>query len=581
MITMLRNRTPWLAALGAVATSGLCLAAPTWSVTLHGEGGGMSPSRAIVESRDGYVIGASMWSPETDADVSLIRIDESGVVWAVAYGTEASEQLSSLSGVPGGGFVLGGLRLVAGESRAWVLRLDPDGTVRWQKSYGGAHRVGLSTVRPTVDDGFLLAGQVFSTELRGWLAQLHRDGTIAWQRAFAGLGMTGLTDVVPLEDGGAIVVATMAMPGRRQDLWLQRLRSDGSIVWQRSYGGEGDEVALSAAPATDGGVVIAGRSTSAPTPCTPITLRVLVVKVTGDGALEWAETLAGERFLNATSVREGARGHVVIAGNDGSVAGRMWAAEIDSGVVVWSKSYRRTTLGPGIRPTLDGGFLLTSNTFREGTMSWLLKIDDDGAFPGLSEDIPVAVEETTLVVRESDAVALDTGFPSQDTFATAREVAVVARSDLPPTSDGVLHAVRATAVGRPRPNPCDDERSREMLAAHARTESIPGNPRSTAVMAGDPARRSATRSTPVLRAITKTRLAWRPHADVYLVKGPLALVRTYEVSAIAMLVRATSVDIAADEPAPATGVYYLVREVGGGSWQTRPGRERERDAALP
>jgi hypothetical protein len=65
------------------------------------------------------------------------------------------------------------------------------------------------------------------------------------------------------------------------------------------------------------------------------------------------------------------------------------------------------------------------------------------------------------------------------------------------------------------------------------------------------------------------------------VKGEIAAVGTYATTGGGTLSGATSLDISGDEPAPATGLYYLVRLLGCGSWQSSPGAEPARDAALP
>lgn len=74
---------------------------------------------------------------------------------------------------------------------------------------------------------------------------------------------------------------------------------------------------------------------------------------------------------------------------------------------------------------------------------------------------------------------------------------------------------------------------------------------------------------------------WAAQADVVYVRGPLALVGSYTTNVVQSLPLATSF---ADSSAPAggSGFYYLVRpDCPVGSWQTVPGAEPGRDAALP
>ncbi len=69
--------------------------------------------------------------------------------------------------------------------------------------------------------------------------------------------------------------------------------------------------------------------------------------------------------------------------------------------------------------------------------------------------------------------------------------------------------------------------------------------------------------------------------DVHFVKGDLAGVTTYQTTAEGSLVGATMLDISLDEPGSGTGIYFVLKPAGCGSWQTEAGAEPDRDAALP
>ncbi len=76
-------------------------------------------------------------------------------------------------------------------------------------------------------------------------------------------------------------------------------------------------------------------------------------------------------------------------------------------------------------------------------------------------------------------------------------------------------------------------------------------------------------------------MAWATAADVRVIKGDLAVVSSYEPISVTTLLGATSVDTSLDVPAFDNGLYYLVRPLGCGSWQTMMGEEPARDLALP
>ena len=65
------------------------------------------------------------------------------------------------------------------------------------------------------------------------------------------------------------------------------------------------------------------------------------------------------------------------------------------------------------------------------------------------------------------------------------------------------------------------------------------------------------------------------------VKGDLADVSSYTVTDIGTVLNTSSLDISSDNPGAGNAIYYLVRLLGCGSWQTGPGAEPLRDDALP
>jgi hypothetical protein len=80
-----------------------------------------------------------------------------------------------------------------------------------------------------------------------------------------------------------------------------------------------------------------------------------------------------------------------------------------------------------------------------------------------------------------------------------------------------------------------------------------------------------------ITALDKGTLGWAAPEDVRYVRGELASVSSYGVLETGDLPGATSLDISADSGA----MYYLVKPLGCGSWQTTAGGEPQRDAQLP
>jgi len=84
-----------------------------------------------------------------------------------------------------------------------------------------------------------------------------------------------------------------------------------------------------------------------------------------------------------------------------------------------------------------------------------------------------------------------------------------------------------------------------------------------------------------IRAPDRHRLVWTMPADVRYARGDLAAVSSYATTGDGPLVAATFHDISGDHPAPNSGLYYVIKPLGCGSWQTLVGAEPGRDTGLP
>jgi hypothetical protein len=145
--------------------------------------------------------------------------------------------------------------------------LNNDGTVAWQKSYAGSgYNNYAQSIQQTSDGGFIVAG---GTDSFGagvwdfWVLKLNSNGTVAWQKRYGGSGYDWAYSIRQTIDGGYIVA------GRRDvyvlenyDFWVLKLNSDGTVSWQKRYGGGSEDQAYSIQQTSDGGYIVAGNTYS-------------------------------------------------------------------------------------------------------------------------------------------------------------------------------------------------------------------------------------------------------------------------------------------------------------------------------
>ena len=120
-----------------------------------------------------------------EEDFWVIRIDEDGdILWQEALGTPYEDQGFGAACTWDGGVILAGTtESPDSRDRAVLVRLDPNGEILWQRSYGTFERAShFRGVHQTMDLGFLAWG--FSMDLPigsqpAWLLKVYEEGEIS------------------------------------------------------------------------------------------------------------------------------------------------------------------------------------------------------------------------------------------------------------------------------------------------------------------------------------------------------------------------------------------------------------------
>lgn len=158
----------------------------------------------------------------------------------------------------------------------WVVKLTSNFTVEWLKLFGGGNSEQAFSVEQTNDGSFIVFGKTDSsdgdiTQNQGnsdyWLLKLDVQGVLVWQKTYGGTGNDGGYNIKKTNDGGFILagrsVSTdgdITLNNGGWDYWIMKIDSLGNIIWQKCYGGTGTDYAFSMDLTSDGGIIFAGQS---------------------------------------------------------------------------------------------------------------------------------------------------------------------------------------------------------------------------------------------------------------------------------------------------------------------------------
>ena len=332
--------------------------------------------------------------------------------WARTYGGSQNDAAESIQQTSDGGYIVAGetVSFGAGAGDIWVLKLSSTGTIDWQHTYGRSGSDWADSIQQTSDGGYIVAGTSWSFVAGNydiWVLRLSSTGTIDWQHTYGGSGDDHASSIQQTSDGGYIVAGSTSSFGAGDyDICLLKLSSTGTIDWQHTYGGSKLDRVISIQQTSDGGYIVAGETVSFGAGVGDI----WVLKLSSTGTIDWQHTYGGSGFDWANSIQQTSDGGYIVAGISYSFrAGNedIWVLRLSStGTVDWQHTYGGSGFDDArsIQQTSDGGYIVagTTSSFGAGYYNiWVLKLSSTGTidwqhtYGGSNSDYARSIQETS------------------------------------------------------------------------------------------------------------------------------------------------------------------------------------------
>jgi len=378
-----------VALLNFFLASSVLGAVPAWD-TSFGRAGDESAASVQQTSDGGYIfVGITPTYGWGDSDMWLVKTDYKGTkLWDRTFGGKGYDAAVSVQQTSDGGYVIAGTTFTygAGGSDSWLLKTDANGNKVWDRTFGGAGNESAASVQQTSDGGYIIAGTTFTYGAGGsdaWLLKTDYKGIRLWDRTFGGAGNESAASVEQTSDGGYIIAGTTSSYGAGgTDAWLLKTDSNGTRLWDKTFGGAGNESAASVQQTSDGGYTIAGTTFTYGAGGSDAWL----LKTDANGTRFWDRTFGGTGDESAASVQQTSDGGYIIAGTTtsyGAGGTDAWLLKTDfRGNILWDKTFGGTgnESAASVKQTREGGYIIagsTSSYGAGGTDAWLLYVLDE------------------------------------------------------------------------------------------------------------------------------------------------------------------------------------------------------------
>ncbi|RLD73592.1 MAG: hypothetical protein DRI87_03520 [Bacteroidetes bacterium] len=270
-----------------------------WQKSYGGSNGEIWEKIIPVSGNNFYLIGAS---GSSDGDISydpypgsidiwIAKIDSIGnLIWEKIIGGSRIDMIQDATITNDGGIVVlgwtgspdGDVTEYFGMYDMWLVKLNSEGDIEWDRSFGTDDFDWGYSIIQTSDGGFLVGGSSyvgnggnltcdpFNYESEAVIFKLDSIGNIEWQNCYGGSGDESVYAIIELDDGYVFCGDGWSEDGDltdsgwhgNSDFWVVKLGFYGNIVWQKCYGGSRGEYPLQILKEADNSLIIYGITKS-------------------------------------------------------------------------------------------------------------------------------------------------------------------------------------------------------------------------------------------------------------------------------------------------------------------------------
>ena len=328
--------------------------------------GGSADDRAnsVIQTNDGgYAVVGKSKSGDGDVlenagydDFWITKLDINGSVsWVQSFGYSGSDVPYSIIQTNDQGYLLSGVldvsasngqgdRLTNIQGRHaggdyWIIKLSSSGVKEWSNYYGGTFTDTAYSAIQTNDNGYIIVGSSDSTDVdisnnKGnydfWIIKISELGTLIWEKSFGGDQVDEARSISQMADGNYLVIGDtrssnidVSQNNGAADVWIIKISPEGSLIWEKTLGGSSFDVGRSISKTQDEGFLIAGnsRSSDGVLDINNGQNDALVMKINNSGYLEWQKTIGGTEVDFFNGVEELIDGSIVAVGDSSSSNG--------------------------------------------------------------------------------------------------------------------------------------------------------------------------------------------------------------------------------------------------------------------
>ena len=333
----------------------------------------------VIKTSDGnyVVVGTSIsWEwpmPDNMDDILIVKLDgtSGNVIWNKKIHLRNYDRATSVVEDNDGNYVLTGFTSSddANKSDVFFGKVDPQGNVLTKKAititknYDGGY-----SISKTADGGYIIGGEAGHSHNEDFMIlKVDQNGNKKWSKKFSDHEDNSGFDAIEASDGNFYLVGSKRIVNKLEDIRIIKTNSKGNKIWDKTYGGDKDDIAEGIIESEDNTFVIVAGTFSYGKGGD-----VLLMKINSDGEVIWQNNYGGDKLDklreydgNSVSGRHLTKtpdGGFLVSGNSSSFSsfGGLWVFKTNSsGSLLWNYNNQNWGGACAARQAVDGSVIIT------------------------------------------------------------------------------------------------------------------------------------------------------------------------------------------------------------------------------
>jgi len=358
-----------------------------WQKIYGGEDDDIAHAVVMLENGDNAIIGECKSFNAKRTDICITRTTAEGSTrWRTLLGGEKSDRGMAITRAKDGNLLILGSGKSFNDNAdrdLYVAKLNLDGKLLWENSFGGDRDEYAGGIAATNDGGSLIVGDTESYSRRGakdiYILRLDKNGKEISKRTIGGEKAEEARALTRTADGNFMMVGARELERSGDaDFFLMKLDQNGKKIWAKTLGGKDQDILNAVAPTPDGGIVATGSTRSYNSEQTDLA----VMYFNKNGKLIWFKIYGFKYYDEGNAITMTKDGNYLVAGTTNSMGKGDFDTYIialdGKGQLIWSKLYgdKNKDIAHGITRTTDGGVMVVgeSDSYKRPKDFYMIKL---------------------------------------------------------------------------------------------------------------------------------------------------------------------------------------------------------------